>query len=387
MNRSEVRLLQEFREYPSVSILLPTHRSLLQTGEDRSRLEELTRQVQEQIQRQLSARDAQPVLDNIASLVETIDFRSNRGDSLALLANRHFGKKYALPFPVKERVVIAEIFALRELVEALYRTVRYRVLILSDCGARLLIGTNNTLKEANVQEFPMEYHNVEQVNQRFSSREKDGTRERRFSVVIGATPLPRDESADICALKDEIIRRFFLQVDRTITKMIEQDSSPLILVATEGNIALYKQVTHNEHRIESVLIGTYPNSYYEDLRIQCTKLVEQFELRQTAAELQEFEASIKGNRYATGIQEVWKSARQGRCKKVLVERNYFCPSTMQGHSGQIQLIDHPEYFSQHLISDAVDALIGEVLSENGDVCFVDDGALQKFDHVAAVLRY
>ncbi len=76
-------------------------------------------------------------------------------DGLAIFVNHDFARKFYLPFPVKERVIIDESFATRDLVLTMNRSSRYWVLALSEKPTRLFEGARDTLAEITDYGFPM----------------------------------------------------------------------------------------------------------------------------------------------------------------------------------------------------------------------------------------
>ncbi|MEK7441673.1 MAG: hypothetical protein AABZ78_12810, partial [Chloroflexota bacterium] len=130
MNRSDIQVLQSVREHPALSILLPTHRGHLDNRQDAIRLRNLVDQAAERLLSKFPKREVQPVLQNLETLTNQIDYR-HLSDGLALFVGREFAQQMYLPFTVKERVIINDTFATRDLVHALNRTPRYWVLVLS----------------------------------------------------------------------------------------------------------------------------------------------------------------------------------------------------------------------------------------------------------------
>ena len=146
MNRHEVRLLQQIRQYPCVTITMPTHRSAPQNKQDPVRLKNLAAEAANRLLGEFSKREIETVLSRLDRLVAEVDFR-NTTDGLALFVNQDFARAVYLPFSTKERVVVDETFATRDLVYGLNHSSRYWVLVLSEKPTRLYEGDNDTLVE------------------------------------------------------------------------------------------------------------------------------------------------------------------------------------------------------------------------------------------------
>lgn len=154
MNRTDIQLLQAIRGYPALSILLPTHRTAPANRQDPIRVKNLVRQAQERLLAEFSQRDLAGLFARLDALVNTIDYRYTL-DGLALFVNADIARAFMLPFTLKERVVVDESFATRDLVFALNRTPRYWVLALSEQPTRLFEGTRETLIEVTGNGFPI----------------------------------------------------------------------------------------------------------------------------------------------------------------------------------------------------------------------------------------
>src|SRR5262245_55871394 len=129
LSRSELKSLQALREYPSVSILAPTHRTAPSNKQDPIKVKNLVRKAIDRLHDEFAKREVKAVVENLRRLVRDVDWQHNL-DGLALFAARDRSAAVGLPFRVKPRSVIDETFATRDLVYAFNRAPPYRVLVL-----------------------------------------------------------------------------------------------------------------------------------------------------------------------------------------------------------------------------------------------------------------
>lgn len=240
MNRQDIQRLQSMRGYPALSVLLPTHRTAPDNRQDPIRVKNLVRQATDRLLAEFSRRDAEPLLARLEALAAQIDYRYTL-DGLALFVNRDSASKFYLPFPVKERVIIDDTFATRDLVYALNDSPRYWVLVLSEKPTRLYEGLRDNLLEGTDHGFPMT-HNV------------------THKGPAGAAPLPGDYGTDKSVHRDERRRQFFRQVDTAFGQLAAVDPLPLVVVGVDRHLAFFDQVSKHKDLTIAKLAGNHDSA-------------------------------------------------------------------------------------------------------------------------------
>jgi hypothetical protein len=231
MNRHDIQFLQSIHGYPALSILIPTHRAPPQDRQDPIRVKNL---VAEAINRLLAdfQSEIKRILTQLRKLVAQIDYRRTL-EGLALFVNRDFGRKFYLPFSVKEKVLVDETFAVRDLVFALNHSPRYWVLVLSQKRARLYEGFHDTLVEATTDGFPV------------------------IQKVSRAKPLQSGFGLDKSTLQQERHRQFLRQVDSVFDQMAAEDPLPLVVLGPKRSLAYFNEASNNARSIVATLTGHY----------------------------------------------------------------------------------------------------------------------------------
>jgi hypothetical protein len=361
MNRSNVRLLRSIRGYPAVSILLPTHRTSPDNLQDPIRVKNLVQQAAERLLAEFSKREVESLLARLEALAARIDYR-NTLDGLALFVNRDLAREFCLPFAVKERVIIGETFATRDLVFALNRSPRYWVLVLSEKLTRLYEGLRDDLIELAEGGFPMTYEGP------------------------GATePLPGGFGIRKSAYRDERQRQFFRQVDDAFGQMAAADPLPVVLAGIDRYLAFFNEVSVNKDQIVATLTGSHDKTSPAELVQLVWPLIREYLARQRRQVLQELDEAVGVQRCVSGIGEVWRAAQGGRGATLLVEQDYHCPARLDASGLHLTPADDPT--APGVIDDAVDDLIATVLDKGGHVVFVNKDALRAYQSIALITRY
>ena len=361
MNRHDIRLLQAVQEYPSVSLLLPTHRTAPDNQQDPIRVKNLVKEANERLLVEFSQREVDPLLKQLDTLVAEIDYRYTL-DGLALFVNRDMARAFPLPFAPRERVVVDATFATRDLVYTLNRSPRYWALVLSEKPTRLYEGSRETLVEVRDAGFPLTH-----------------------TGPGGATRLPGGIGVNRSAYRDDAHRRFFRKVDAAYGEIAADDELPLAVTGVDRLRAFFNEVTSHGSDIIATVAGSYDSTPASELaQLVWPPVRDALAERRTQA-FADLDASVSARRYASGIQQVWPMALEGRGSKLLVEQDFHYPAQLDA-SG-FRLLPEGAASGPEALDDAVDEVIEIVLEKGGLVVFTDPGTLSVHQQIALILRY
>ncbi len=361
MNRHDVKLLQAMREYPSVTIILPTYRTIPENQKDPIRVKNLVKEAEERLLREFTWREVDALTTRLNDLVEHLDYQYMT-EGLAIYVNKDFARSFPLPFKPKEQVIIDETFATRTLVLALNRTQRYWLLALSENSTRLFEGVRDSLTEITEGGFPM-------------SNEGPGA----------ATRLPGGQGINRSAYRDEIDRQFYREVNAAFKEFMNDDELPLVVAGVDRNLAFFQEVSSHTSAIIGTLRGNYDQTSAHELAEMVWPLVKANRAVQVEEILSELDTAMSAKKYAYSIAEVWHMAQEGRGDLLIVETNFHYPACVDETGMFLTPAGDPT--APGVLDDAVDNVIETVMSKGGKVAFVDDGTLDQYQHIALTLRY
>jgi hypothetical protein len=360
ISRSELRRLQTHNDYPSISLLAPTHRTSPANKRDRIVVKNLVAEAQKRLAGEFKKREVAKVLQNLTKLVDRIDWEHSL-DGLAIFASKDDATAIDLPFTVKPRLVIDATFATRDLVFTLNRAIRYRVLVLTEKPTRLFDATTNVLTEVTTKPFPMVHKGPG-----------------------GASRLPGGQGINRSAVRDESHRQFFRQVDEALAVIQKDDRLPIVVVGVDRYLAFFHEVTQDPDAIIGVVDGSYDNPNPAALgKLVWPVFKAGSTLRRTKA-LVRLKEAVSINRHASGIIQVWRAAFEKRVQILLVETDFSYPANL---SPDGSLLVPYEGKGPKAFDDAVDEVIEKVLADGGEVFFYEPGVLDLHQKIAAVLRY
>jgi Bacterial archaeo-eukaryotic release factor family 3 len=361
IHRSDLRQLQAVNEYPSVSILAPTHRTAPDKLQDPIRVKNLVAEAKNRLLTEFSAREMEPLFAKLDGLVEGLDFERLL-DGLALYVNKDLAQAFTLPFTVTERVVVDPTFATRDLVFTLNRTPRYYVLALSEKDTRLFEGFGATVEEIRGGGFPM-----------------------RHEGAGGATRLPGGQGVNTSAQRDEAHRDFFRAVDEKFGAFQAEDKLPLVVAGVDRYFAFFREVSRHTADIAGTLEGNYDASTEHEIAQLVWPIMQTWMTQRRSEALERLDAAVGAQKSSSTIGEVWRMAKEGRGDTLLVEQDFHYPARVD-ETGLI-LSPAEDATAPDVIDDAVDEVIEEVMTKGGSVVFVDDVALAQHQRIALILRY
>ena len=361
ISRSELKSLQAQQNYPSVSLLAPTHRTAPANKRDRIVVKNLLTKAVERLHGEFKKREVASVIQNLNKLVDQVDWK-HALDGLALFASRDAAMAIPLPFRVKARARHRRhtVRNARSRPHAQSRFARYRVLVLSEKPTRLFDATTNVLTEITDKPFPMIHKGPG-----------------------GASKLPGGQGINRSAVRDESHQQFFRNVDDALAVIQKVDPLPLIVVGVDRYLAFYQEVSKLPDSIIGLVAGSHDGTSPSALgKLVWPVFKAGSTLKRTRA-LVRLKEAVSANRHASGIDQVWRAAFEKRCQILLVEQGFEYPADLAPDGDR--LLPYTGRGAAAL-DDAVDEVIERVLADGGEVFFYEPGLLDLHQQIAAVLR-
>jgi hypothetical protein len=356
--RSELKSLQAHRDYPSVSILAPTHRTAPSNKQDPIKVKNLVRKAIGRLHDEFAKRQVAAVVNNLQQLVREVDWEHTL-DGLALLASKERSAVVTLPFRVKPRAMVDATFATRDLVYAFNRAAPYRVLVLSHT-VRLYDAWTAVLDEHRAGPFPMLH-----------------------GGPGGGTKLPGGHGVNPSAVRDDASRAFFRSVDDAVAAVQKADPLPLVVVGVERNLAFFREVTRQAAAVIGMLAGNHDKTSPSALgKLVWPVFDAGSTLRRTEA-LVLLDEAVSAHRHASGIAQVWRAAVGAKCRTLLVEKTFKYPADVSPEGDRLLPYTGK---GPTALDDAVDETIERVMDSGGEVFFYPPGDLDVHQKIAAVLR-
>lgn len=346
----------EVKEYPCVSIIFPTHRTVPENQKNAIRLKNMVKQAIDRLEQEYGNKQAQEMIENIRKLAAQVDI-SRTLDGIALFVSKEVSEKVDIPFRVKERLIIDKTFAVRDLIMGVNRATQYYILDLSLFRARLISCYRDQAVELTENGFPLESE--------FNELELN--------------------PADFSKEKEKQIKEFFNKVDKKFHSNYNGEPTRLILAGVRKNLAFYHEVTDAENTIIGQLEGNYESVSAHDMGKKAWEVVREKTKKERHAALNDLQRALSARKLASGIADVWRLAREGRVDTVVAEQEYHIAAGLQEDNTLV--LDTSNLTDDRIMPDAVDEVAEIVMEKGGKVVFVDSGTLGNHQKIAAILRY
>lgn len=332
-----LRELQALRVYPSVTLLFNTTSGKQPSEAELTRATQLLADADRRLTEEVSDGTRLEIVSRAHALLHEVG-KLAASDSVALFVSPDHASHAQLGKPVKERVIIDDTFATRDLVADAGNTADYRLFTFSEQVARLFLGDRSGLREV-----------------------KDET-----------WPILRDPD-----LSDQLWNR---TVFKFVEKVETEASLPTVVAGVEQSV---RQVFTDNGSTVGVISGNRDRATASVLHGLAWPFVALWLRRkETEALIRLHEADSK-LLVARGIDDVWMAANGGRVQLLVVEEGYELSGRVT--SGYLEITEDRE--APHVVDDVADDLIETVLAKGGRVVVMSDGALSEYGRVAAVLRY
>lgn len=346
---------------PAVSILLPVHPVFSAHAELHHRLKTALENVRHQLHKDFSTETANAVMEKLTRLRLQVNYNTPN-KSLALFASPHKGKLYYLDTTVEEKIVIGDTFSVRDLVADSKQLRDYLILVLSDQECIFYLAGEKTFERLPSQAPTHVFAYANEAPERVANFSDPGDR------------------------KEIVMDKLLHSMDQELTKVLATHPLPVFVLGPEKVLGHFKAHSRHLPQIAGFVHGNYVDAQNGELRSLVQPCLENWRQHQRQSLLDLIQTAVDENRLTTGILNAWAVAWHNQGRVLVVERHYKFPAVHGDSPDRISREDFPEN-NPLCIQDAVDALISRVISQGGDVEFVEDGDLQKYDHVALIRYY
>lgn len=358
----EVREVFEAIHYrPAVSIILPFEPKMNAKAELSHHLKFAIDQVDREIRANYPDDLANLVLQKLRRIVRELNFNTFK-KSIAIYVSPVFEKVLYLDIPMEEKIMVDGSFEIRDILYAKKELHNYLLLVLSAKWSKVYVGNSSRFVKvkSDVPDHIAAFQN--------DAPEKVGN------------------FADPSHRKEVLMEKFLHHIDEGMRLLLHAYSLPLFVMGTPRILGHFKAITKNEKNIIGYIQGNYEEATEAELGEALLPYVNDWKkVKMEDLRLQLNKAADAG-KLSHGIAEVWRAASQNRGRLLIVEKNFVYGAEHGENSGIIIKPKEP-YNKFSYIKDAVDDVIEKVLEQGGDVEFVDEDELLRYDRIALIQYY
>lgn len=346
---------------PAVSVIMPFEPKMSAKSEIMQSLKFASDKVEREIRENYPDDLGSLVIHKLKTIIRDLNFSTYK-KSIAIFVSPVFEKVMYLDIPVEEKIIIDESFEIRDLVYAKKEIHKYLVMLLSGKQCKVFIGNTNTFIK-------------------IKSNAPD-----HIAAFINDAPERVANFSDPSDRKETMLKKFLHETDKGLSYLLKIYQLPVFVIGPEKVIGYFKNLSSNEKNVMGYIYGNYENATEEELRKLLKPYVGDWKKIKLNDLLHQMESAADAGKLYWGMQEVWNQASHKRGRLLIVEKNFMYAAEQGGKDDIIYKAD-PVINKFSNIKDAVDDVIEKILEQGGDVEFVDEGALNDYQHIALIQYY
>lgn len=325
--------LENLKSEISVSITIPTHRTRPDSEIDPILLKNKIMETENILLKIVDKRKMEEIMENIKEAQGMIDFSLNL-DSLVLYTNEYFSSVVKLPVELKEELVIGQEFDLRPLYKTRQQNRRFYILAISRNVIRLMEAFNDKItQEIQNEDFP--YINDYYV----------------------------DEPAELAqdSFIDNQVKEYFNTADKRFQKYYNENPLPVILAGDIKTTSYYAEQMDRSCMVIGHVSGNFDRMPCHEIISVVQPEVEAYRKKKEEEYLSQIDAALSANLLVTDMSDIERAIEEGAAGVFIAGNNYF--------------------------PDIMTYLMKQIRDQGGDIIFVDDELMDKFDGKALIRRY
>ena len=346
---------------PAISIILPFEPKMSLKTELTHALKIASDTVEKKLTKEYPEEISVLVMRKLRNIINGLNYNTHK-KSIAIYVSPVFDKVLYLDIAVEKKIFIDESFEIRDLVYSKKQINKYLVLMISHKECRIFLG--------NTTDFV---------------RIMTNTPEDSIAYQIDA-PEKIANFSDASAMQEVQLKKFLLQVDNSLKIILNAYKLPLFIMGTEKVIGTFKKITKHTGSIIDFIHGNYEKVSLSEL-LELLKPYKENWKKVIETNIVNKLIEAEGNtKLVSGIRDVWRTASNQKGQLLVLEKNYMYPAENNAASEVIYKAIEP-FNKFSYIKDAVDDVIEKVLENGGDVEFVEEGMLAKYNHIALIQYY
>ncbi|MBL0146260.1 MAG: hypothetical protein IPP48_11285 [Chitinophagaceae bacterium] len=358
----EIREVMEAVHYrPAVSIILPFEPKMSSKFEIASALKAAATKVEKELKNNYPNELSSIVIEKLSRLIKDLNFGTHK-KSIAIYVSPVFEKVLYLDIALEEKIIIDESFEIRDLVYCKKQLHKFLILMLSSKECRIFLGNSENFARILINTHTSIFPNENDIPERVAN------------------------FTNIQDRKEILMDKFVHQVDNELEPILNNYHLPLFVLGTKRISGHFSKITRHTNAIIEYIHGNYEETTTHELKQVLEPYIKNWQNTFHKELLTKIEAAADTKKLATGIKNVWHDAMNLKGKLLVVEKNYMYAAQQSSNKDIIYKIAHP-YNTFSFIKDAVDDVIEKVLENGGDIEFVDEGVLTKYNHIALIEYY
>jgi hypothetical protein len=358
MQKDKLEKLTSERSKPCVTISMNTHRTHPENVQDAIALKKMCEEAEDRLISEFGKRPIASLLEKLELIPTEINENYNL-DSLHIFLSNNTKEIFKSAWPTKEnRVQISDSFAVSPIIKSVNRSVEYLILLLSQSGVRLFVARNDTV----VTEIENEYFP-------FTENPHFNTEPLKIS----------DPKAS-----DNMVREFLNKADKAVVKMHNQTNLFCVVICTEGNFSLLRQVADQPKIYLGHANIDYNNQATQQIAVQAWEIMKEQQEKREKGAIDEMKEAVGHGKAITDLSEIYRAAKGGRGDLLIAHIDFSQAVKMTGELS-FDLVE--DVTMPNVTNDVTSEIAREVLGKKGRVVFTDLNEIKELGDIVLKTRY
>jgi len=347
----DLRALTERKQWPSVSLYLPTHRAGKDTREDPIRLRNALGRTKEHLAEAGYPKDrAAAILEPANDLIASRDFWLHQSDGLVVFATPDTFQYFRMPLKFHDEVVVSDHFAVKQLLPLFTEDGRFYILALSQKKIRFFEATRTGIQEQVVPDMLTsiedlrQYEVMEEYLQGHTIAPTPGTGGgARLALHSYGT------ISDKAQYKVDV-QEYLRTVCKKLEKHLDGETAPLVLAAVEYEQAFYRQMNAYHQLLEKGILGNPDGLNDDQIHRAAWEIVEPHFAQARRESLRHFADLSNTDKTSDQIEKILPAALHGRVRALYLRTDVPVWGAFDAGTGSVTIHDAPQKGDTDLLS-------------------------------------
>lgn len=345
---------------PAVSIIMPFPASSNLKSDMKHLLKKAADQVERDLRIHYPGEVVKPTMLKLRSFLDDLKIDSTK-KAIAIFISPVFEKMIFLNTTVQEKIVIDEYFDIRDLLHDLKQTKPYLVLVLSAKESHFYLSKKGSLQKLSPALPESIYAYVNDAPEK---------------VANFSDPSKRSEV---------LVEKYLRHIDDALLELVRTHKIPVFVLGVEKLLGQFNQSKHADS-VAGYIEGNYEKATEAELKEIVKPKLAALDARMQKNIIDQIEKAEDKGQLAVGLEESLREIDNQKGKLLVVEKSYKYPA-LHGTDDSWNYQAEQSDGQLSKMSDAVENLIEKMLRSGGEVELVEDGMLDKYQHVALVQFY
>ncbi len=348
---NDLRTLAERRQWPCVSLYLPTHRMGKDTRENPIRLRNAVGGAKDRLAQAGYPKDQiAEMLEPANDLIASRDFWLHQSSGLAVFAAPDFFEYYRVPLTLRDEVVVNDHFAIRQLIPLFTEDGRFFVLAMSQKHIRFFEATRTGIQDRVVPDMLKGIEDLRkyEVTEEYLQRHTIAP----TTVAGGTGAIMTLHSSGTIADKSQYkadVQRYIHAVAKKLDKFLADDTAPLILAAVEYEQAFYRQENTYHYLLDAGIEGN-PDGLNEDqIHHASWEIAEPHFAQAKRDSLAHFADLLNTGKTSDKIEQILPAAVHGRVRALYLRTDVPVWGRFDPKTSAVEVHDTPQEGDRDLL--------------------------------------